>query len=98
MAYPTPTPRTSAAQAAAPRPDPSSLTPGYRSILTVKLDLPLELTQALVTAALRFRAAEPWPELANTDYLLVDESPHGLRAPTRASEEFWCLLELFHGA
>ena len=32
--------------------------------------------------ALAFRTAQPWRELANTDYLLVDENSRGLRALT----------------
>lgn len=45
-------------------------------------NLPPDLAKDLVAAALRFRAAEPWRELANSDYLLIDESPRGLRALT----------------
>ncbi|HBJ85952.1 MAG TPA: hypothetical protein DDZ88_19205 [Verrucomicrobiales bacterium] len=45
----------------------------------MKIDLPEDLERALVAAALAFRAAEPWRELANTDYLLVDKNPHGQR-------------------
>lgn len=48
----------------------------------MKIDLPEDLERALVSAALAFRAAAPWRELANTDYLLVDEPLRGLRALT----------------
>ena len=44
--------------------------------------LPPDLERALIDAALRFRAAEPWRELANTDYLLVEIAPGAFRALT----------------
>lgn len=42
--------------------------------------LPLDLEKELVTIALEFRAAAPWQELDNGDYLLVDEGAAGIRA------------------
>lgn len=46
----------------------------------MKIDLPADLERELVSTALSFRAAKPWRGLANSDYLLVDEPSHGLRA------------------
>ncbi len=46
----------------------------------MNLDLPLDLERELVSAALAFRAAEPWRELANSDYLLVEDGTRGARA------------------
>jgi hypothetical protein len=68
--------------ATAPSPGLSFASAPCSFFAIINLELSPELKIALVAAALRFRAAEPWRELANTDYLLIDESTRGLRALT----------------